>query len=53
MIVLKKMDRNAFQALKIPRDRSNLKEVAQFVRPASYIRPRGIQSIAEDIVGSS
>ncbi len=53
MIVLKKMDRNAFQALKIPRDKSNLNEVAQFVRPASYMRPWGIQSIAEDIVGSS
>ena len=51
IIILKKMDRNAFQALKTPNDRSNLNEVEQFVRPASYTRPSGIQSLA-DIVGA-
>lgn len=35
VIVLKKMDRNAFHTLKTPNDRSNWNEVEQFVRPAS------------------
>ena len=51
LIVLKKMERNAFHTLKIPNDRSKWNEVEQFVRSASYTRPLGIQSLA-DIVGS-
>ena len=50
-IVLKKMDRNAFHKLKTAKERSNLSEVEQFVRPALYTRPWGIQSVA-DIVAS-
>lgn len=45
-------DRKADQALNTLSDHSNLVDVAQSVRPASYTRPIGIQSVA-DIVGST
>lgn len=46
----KNSDSIADQALKIPSDQSNLEEVGQWVRPASYTKPFGIQSVA-DIFG--